>query len=99
MAMPVLRSRSGRGSLTRLVTAVGRSRMIAAANRSCAASDLSGPMSRARPNQLTQSIAITVTIVGGSHQYRISTRPMMPTSCARALSNTPPPAGRLGRPG
>ena len=79
MAMPVLRSRIGLGSLTRLVTAVGRSRMIAAANRSCAASDLSGPMSRARPSQLTQSIAITVTIAGGSHQYRISTRPMMPT--------------------
>ena len=31
MAMPVLRSRIGRGSLTRLVTAVGRSFMIAAA--------------------------------------------------------------------
>ncbi len=77
-AMPVLRSRIGRGSLTRLVTAGGRSRMIAAANRSCAASERSGPTSRARPSQLTQSMAITVTIAGGNHQNRISTRPMMP---------------------
>ena len=75
MAMPVLRSRIGRGALTRLVTAVGRSRMIAAANRSWAASDLSGPMSRARPSQLTHSIAIRVTTAGGTHHHRISTLP------------------------
>jgi hypothetical protein len=32
-------------------------------------------MSRARPSQLTHSIAIRVTIAGGSHHHRISTAP------------------------
>ena len=57
--------------------------MIAAANRSWAASDLSGPMSRARPSQLTHSIAIRVTTAGGTHHHRISTRPMMPRAPPR----------------
>ncbi len=51
--------------------------MIAAANRSCAASDRSGPVGRARPSQLTQIIATTVTIAGGTHHNRISTGSMM----------------------
>ena len=68
--------------------------MIAAANRSCAASDLSGPMSRARPSQLTHSIATTVTTAGGTHHHRISTRPMMPRAPRRdPASNTPSPKG------
>ena len=73
--MPVLRSRSGRGALTWRVTSLGRSRMIAAANRSWAASDRSGPVGRARPSQLTHTIATTVTTAGGTHHNRISTRP------------------------
>ena len=72
--MPVLRSRRGRGALTWRVTWVGRSRRIAWAKRSWAASERSGPVGRARPSQPTQTIAIAVTTTGGNHHSRISTR-------------------------
>jgi len=98
MAMPVLRSRIGRGSVTRVVTAVGSSRMIAAANRAWAASDLSGPMSRARPSQLTHSIATTVTTAGGTHHHRISICPMMPSTTPGTGQQHASPEGGCSRP-
>src|SRR6185436_16050073 len=67
-AMPVLRSRTGRGRASVLA---GWSRWIAAANRSLAASDRRSDSRRSRPAQAATTIAPAVTTTAGASHNRI----------------------------
>ena len=82
--MPALRSRIGRGALTWRVTSAGRSRMIAAANRSWAASDRSGPVGAGAPEPAhPDRIATQRHDRGGQPPQQDLHAPMMPTGICR----------------